>query len=347
MIISVLAIWMVGTVSADTLYLRDGTEVKGTFISFEEGQFTFETPDGSQAKYLTRRVEKLVIDREGRRSDVRSRRNPRRGASETAGAGSVRWETITPFDVRLEDQWIRSEIELAKGQRVRVNASGTVMLEGRTSTGPDGLSNRRDSDAPMPNSNDGALIAVIGKDANAPAFLIGSQKEFVADRDGMLYFTVNHWETRNTSGAFRVNVSLERGTRDWTENSTGQTQKQSKVVIVQGDRNWTDTGIDIDSKDIVEIAAEGLVTISTDRRTTPNGERNFNTSNSVYPVQSAGVGALIAKIRFRSGTDSRLRFVGSSSQMIIGSNESGRLFLGINDDYLLDNSGSYRVTIRW
>ncbi|MBN1570627.1 MAG: hypothetical protein JXA73_22480 [Acidobacteria bacterium] len=340
-ILSMLAVWIAaGALQADTLYLRDGTEVKGTFIGYESGQFIFETSDGNQTKYLSRRVERLTIDRA---EDSRYRRGSRRGTKSIAESSTARWESITPFDVRLEDQWIRSEIELIKGQRVKVEAAGTVMLEGRTAVDPEGLRNRRDSDAPMPNENDGALIAIIGKDPNAPAFLIGRQKEFVADRDGLLYFTVNHWETRNAKGSFRVNVSIYRSADD----SAGQMQKRSKVIAVQGNQAWTDTGIDVDSNDIIDITADGTITISSGRRTTPSGDLKFNAKTSKYPIQSIGVGALIAKIRYRNGMDSSLRYVGSSNQMKLGSTQSGRLFIGINDDNLNDNSGAYRVTIRW
>jgi hypothetical protein len=349
-IISALFVWMAGTALADTLYLIDGTAVKGTFIGFENGQFTFEAGDGSQTKYQSRRVSRLVIDRSERSGDAQYRRNPQRGAStasSTAGTSSGRWESVAPFDVRLADQWIRSEIEVYKGQQVRVQATGTVTLEGQTVVNPEGLRNQRDSYAPMPNENDGALIAVIGKDPDAPSILIGRQQDFIADRDGMLYFTVNHWETRNAKGAFRVNVSVDRGTRGWTGDSTDGTLKRQKIVTVSGTQAWTDTGIDLESGGTIEIIAEGQITISANRRTGPDGDRNANVRTSTYPIQSSGVGALIARIRYRNGNDSRLRFIGSSNQMRIGSGENGRLFIGVNDDVFSDNGGSYRVTIRW
>ena len=350
LIISALFVWMAGTALADTLYLRDGTEVKGTFIGFEDGQFTFEAGDGNQTKYLARRVSRLVIDRSERSEDARFRRIPRRGAgtaSSTAGSSSTRWESVAPFDVRLEDKWIRSEIEVYKGQQIRVQATGTVTLEGQTAVNPEGLRNQRDSYAPMPNENDGALIAVIGKDLDAPSILIGRQKDFVADRDGMLYFTVNHWETRNSKGAFRVNVSVDRGTRGGTGDWTDETLKRQKIVAISGNQAWTDTGIDLESGATIEIIAEGQITISANRRTGPDGDRNANARTSIYPLQSSGVGSLIAKIRYRNGSDSRPRFIGSSDQRRLGSGEYGRLFIGVNDDVFSDNGGSYRVTIRW
>jgi hypothetical protein len=56
---------------------------------------------------------------------------------------------------------------------------------------------------------------------------------------------------------------------------------------------------------------------------------------------------LIGKIRYRDGRDSNFVFVGSRGEPTSEPNEYGRLFLGINDDYFRDNTGSYKVTIRW
>jgi hypothetical protein len=56
---------------------------------------------------------------------------------------------------------------------------------------------------------------------------------------------------------------------------------------------------------------------------------------------------LIGKIRYRDGRDSNFVFIGSRGAPASEPNEYGRLFLGINDDYFRDNTGSYRVTIRW
>jgi hypothetical protein len=78
--------------------------------------------------------------------------------------------------VRLAEQWIKTGVVLRRGNRLRVVASGTITLDGRTQTGPDGVNGRRDPDAPMPDENDGALIAIIGQEENAPEILIGRQR---------------------------------------------------------------------------------------------------------------------------------------------------------------------------
>ncbi len=342
---------MAGAAFADSLYLRDGKVLKGIFIGFEEGQFTFETSDGNREQYLPRRVLRLEIDRDARSSDARFRRVPRRGAGDspaTASSNVGRWENAAPFDVRLEDQWIRSQIQVYKGQRIRVEATGSVTLEGQTFVSPEGLRNRRDPYAPMPEENDGALVAVIGKEADAPLILVGRQLEFVADRDGMLYFTVNHGETRNSGGAFRVNISVNRGeSAAAVGGRAGREDYGQKIITIPANQAWIDTGIDLKSAASLEIFAEGQISFDGQRTTGPDGDRNAVASNAKYPVPNTGVGALIWKIRYLTGKDSRNFYGGARQQVKTGATEAGRLFLGINDDYLRDNSGSYRVTVRW
>jgi hypothetical protein len=347
-----------GAALADTLYLKNGSVLKGTFVGFENGEFIFEVADGNRVKFRADRVSRLVLDRETApprdpRDDKYPRRDPNDPSTGTGG-GSVggRWEDAPAFDVRLADQWIKSQIQVSSGQRVRVTASGTVTLEGRTQVNPDGLSNRRDPDSPLPNENDGALVAAVGQDASSPSIFIGRSREFVADRDGVLYFTVNHWETRDARGAFRVNVSVDRSTGGTTGGGNpgtggGTTQGREKTITVPANQPWTDTGIDVEENMTIEFVAEGQIQILNGRNTGPDGDRNSIVNTSSYPIQGEGVGGVIAKVRLRNGRDSNYFFVGSRNSGRTEPGESGRLFIGINDDYFRDNSGSYRVTIRW
>ncbi len=340
-----------GAAFADSLYLRDGKVLKGTFIGYENGRFTFETGDGRREASPAPRGLRPARDRAPRPGDTRCHAPARRAGEEPAAPTSAdagRWESAAPFDVRLEDQWIRSEIQVRNGDRIRVEASGTVALEGQTYVSPEGLRNRRDPQALMPEENDGALIAVIGKDPDAPLILVGRRLEFVADRDGMLYFTVNHGETRNSGGAFRVHVSVNRasggvaiGSRD------GRTEFNQKVLTVPGNQAWVDTGIDLESGASLEITAEGQVYIDRRRSTGPEGDRDAIASTAGYPLRNTGIGALLWKIRYTTGRDSRIFYAGARRQVKTGATEAGRLYLGINDNNLHDNSGSYRVTVRW
>jgi len=336
-----LTVLTAGAAFADVLYLKNGSILRGRFVGYENGKFIFET-GGNRLEFRPDQISRLVVDRDDR--------FPPRDPSDRPPSPGGRWESAAPFDVRLEEQWLRSQIRVERGQRVRVEASGTIYLEGRTATGPEGLQGRRDPDSPMPQQNDGGLIAAIGQDQNIPSIFIGRSREFTADHDGVLYFTVNHWETRDARGSFRVNVAVDRGgggAGGETGGGSRPGQGREKTVTVYANQPWTDTGVNVEPNMTIEINAEGTIEIGNRARSTPEGNRNAVVSSSRYPLNDVGVGALIGKIRYPDGRDSNFVFIGSRGTPTTEPNERGRLFLGINDDYFQDNSGSYRVTIRW
>jgi hypothetical protein len=332
----ILTVLMASAALADVLYLKNGSVLRGRFVGYENGKFIFET-GGNQLEFRPDQVSRLVIGRDDGRPP-----------SDPPSSPGDRWESAPPFDVRLGGQWHRSQIQVERGQRVRVVASGTIYLEGRTATGPEGLQGRRDSDAPLPEQNDGALVAAVGQDPNSPPIFIGRSREFTADRDGVLYFTVNHWETRDARGAFRVNVSVDRsGGEAGGGSRQGPGPGREKTITVNANQPWTDTGIDVEPNMAFTITAEGTIEIGNRASSEPDGNQNANNSTSNYPMNDVAAGALIGKIRYRDGRDSNLVFIGSRGGATSEPNEYGRLFLGVNDDYFRDNTGSYRVTIRW
>ncbi len=349
-IMLVLLSLAVGAALADTIYLKNGRERKGTLLGYENGEFVFELANGNQVKFKTDRVERLVLDRDTTRRGPRDSEYRREGDVSTS-AGRGQWETSETFDVNLGSRWVRSPIEVYEGQRVRVEASGTVTLDGRTSVSADGLRGQRDRNAPMPNENDGALIATIGQGFGTSPVYIGRSSEFVANRDGVLYFTINHGSMANSRGAFRVSVSVDRdrgySNDDWNRRSTATTQGREKTITIYANQAWTDTGIDLEPNMMVEITAEGQIEYGVGRTTGPNGNRSANLSSSTYPIRDAGVGAVIARVRYRDGRDSEPLYIGSRNRAHTERNEYGRLLIGINDDNYRDNSGSYNVTIRW
>jgi hypothetical protein len=104
----------------------------------------------------------------------------------------------------------------------------------------------------------------------------------------------------------------------------------------------------LDTDMTLDIAAEGQIAFSRNHQLVgPDGDRSANASDVKYPIASAGFGALIARIQYDNGNYSAPRFVGPRGIMRIGSSDYGRLFIGINDNDVSDNTGSYRVTIRW
>jgi hypothetical protein len=104
--------------------------------------------------------------------------------------------------------WTNSGVVVRKGQRVRISANGRVSLgQGRFAT-PAGVGSIADSQRLMQTEPTGALIAVIGDDNNDFVF-IGSSREFVAQRDGMLFLGINEGNLDDNSGAFDVTIEAE------------------------------------------------------------------------------------------------------------------------------------------
>src|SRR5689334_4156547 len=83
----------------------------------------------------------------------------------------------------------------------------------------------------MRNEATGALIAVIGDD-NDDFLLIGTRRDFIAERDGVLCLGVNEGNTNDTTGTFDVVIEAEAGARylrlkprdSWPEAFTGRSQ---------------------------------------------------------------------------------------------------------------------------
>jgi hypothetical protein len=95
----------------------------------------------------------------------------------------------------------------------------------------------------------------------------------------------------------------------------------------------------VDVGDVVTYRAQGNIQLSTggDDRATPAGSLSGrNARNSPRPDQKAG-GLLI-----RVGNAS-VGFLGDSGSFT--AQNSGEVFLGVNDDHFEDNSGEYRVML--
>lgn len=101
---------------------------------------------------------------------------------------------------------------------------------------------------------------------------------------------------------------------------------------------WTNTGITVKSGQTIYFAAQGEVTWGRDRRHGPQGESN-SPRNALRPIPSRPAAALIGRV----GDDAPF-FIGAD-QGPIRARSSGTLFLGINDDYIEDNSGAFKVTV--
>lgn len=114
---------------------------------------------------------------------------------------------------------------------------------------------------------------------------------------------------------------------------------RERTVTVDARTAWTDTGIEVRRGQEVRFRASGKVRWGPDRSDGPSGEGG-NHYNPNRPIPNRPAAALIAKV----GSGDDVFFVGGDEGPI-SVRQSGRLHLGINDDFLNDNSGSFRVVV--
>jgi hypothetical protein len=367
-----LTIMAASLVVADTVILRDGRRVQGTVLGFMNGRFVVRVNEVRTAQGATvpvsaggdivffrpNEIERIEID--GRSLD------------------DARFESRT-VDVSLGPNWIDSGVDLRRGQRVQITATGTIYA-GRARITPDGLARSTDPNSPLPRAAEGVLIGAVGNDMNSPILELGLSREFVADRDGRLYLTANRSSYTDARGSFSVQIRTERELRaanddrddngdlfgrnrndnpapvrrrargnidqgDRPLSGDSRTQREKMISVPANIRNGVDTGIDLRSGDPVTITGTGNITAG--RRAgvvSPEGGRvGASSIIGTYPVPSAGVGALIGFLRLPSGQVSQAFFVGTQLQFTAPAD--GRLFLLVNDDNYNDNSGSFDVRI--
>lgn len=106
--------------------------------------------------------------------------------------------------------WTNTGLVVRQGQRLRISATGRVSLGGGRFSTPSGMPNSPDSDKLMRNEATGALIAVIGDD-NDEFLLIGTRRDFVAQRDGVLFLGVNEGNLNDNTGTYDVVIEAEAG----------------------------------------------------------------------------------------------------------------------------------------
>jgi hypothetical protein len=113
-------------------------------------------------------------------------------------------------------------------------------------------------------------------------------------------------------------------------------------IRVEGNRQWTPTGISVRRGQRVFISAEGQVRLSGDPGdvATPYGSTNQRYAPRA-PLPRELAGALIGRI----GDRGRPFGLGNPNGEV-PMPEDGQLWLGINDDALGDNSGAFTVTVR-
>jgi len=383
----------VSIAAADTIYLRGGATIRGNVLGYINGRFAIQLtapatlpvrtdnrtsttaqPTYSQTTRTVRQGEVIFLrPREIDRIEIDGR-----------SLDEARYQTQT-VDVTLGSNWIDSGVDVRRGERVSVDATGTIYA-GRSRITPAGLTTT-DPYAPLPRVAEGALIGVVGNEYDSPIIELGASRQFVAERDGRLYLTANRSSYTDARGAFNVRIRKEidlaamARTSDDNRNDSydpfaypgeggdnpapvrsrqggggigpgrgdrrGNRMLERTIAVQANESRGADTGIDLRAGDQVIITATGNITAG--RRVgvvSPNGATPGATSIfGTRPVPTAGVGALIGYILLSTGQATQPFLVGDQMTLTVPSD--GRLFLLVNDDNYSDNTGSFSVRIQY
>ena len=142
---------------------------------------------------------------------------------------------------------------------------------------------------------------------------------------------------RNGDGVLRRD---ELASADTNVGAAGTSGRSAVEVIVPSTQRWFDTGINVRTGDMIEFRATGTIRMSTGNdndSASPGGAWSGRRAENA-PFRDQPAGALIGRI----GNGGPI-FMGEAGRMRVAN--SGRLYLSVNDDYLQDNSGDYRVTL--
>jgi hypothetical protein len=116
---------------------------------------------------------------------------------------------------------------------------------------------------------------------------------------------------------------------------------RERTVSVMARTAWTDSGVDVRPGQEIYFTATGEVRWGPGRRDGAAGERG-SPRNQNRPMPERNAAALIGKI----GENGDPFFIGNLTEAI-RVRGGGRLYLGINDDFLEDNTGTLRVVISY
>jgi hypothetical protein len=110
------------------------------------------------------------------------------------------------------------------------------------------------------------------------------------------------------------------------------------IIPVSATERWTDTGLTVRAGDSITIEADGTIQMSGDRGDTaePAGGRR-NAPGAL--VRNARAGMMIGRI------GNGAPFAVGARRTITRAPASGRLYLGVNDDYLEDNAGQFNAMV--
>lgn len=144
----------------------------------------------------------------------------------------------------------------------------------------------------------------------------------------------------------------------WGQEEKGKDIKREELhrISVLADVNWTDTGLGVMESQDIYFKTTGGISLQKGNPMAYCGPDGYNLKTIQQPLSDKNIGALIGKVvhlvsvEIDEETGEEIKeeiveefYVGSENRIKMPI--SGRLFLGINENVVGDNSGEYIVDI--
>ena len=191
----------------------------------------------------------------------------------------------------------------------------------------------------------GALLLAATINADTLVFRDGSRVpgQLIAFRDGVIEFQERGRVLRFNRDDERC-VEFDRNNRGPVANPQPPAPSRprglrEKQLMAAAAVAWTDTGIEVNAGQRVYFESVGEIRWGGKRRATPTGEVG-SPNNPARPMPNRAGGALIGRV----GQSQDLFFIGEDREGI-RMRSSGRLYVGINDEVLSDNTGYFTVVV--
>jgi len=151
-------------------------------------------------------------------------------------------------------------------------------------------------------------------------------------------------------GAFLISGALQENIEPGMRLESGKVYR----LAVPGNVSWTDTGYEVLQGEEIQFRAAGGISLQQGNPMAYCGPGGYELRTLQQPLPDNNIGALIGKVVLlisieideETGEETRneiikLFYIGSNQRIVMPID--GRLFLGINEDLVPDNSGRYSV----
>ncbi len=126
-VLALLLIIMAATVAvADTIYMRDGRTIRGTVLGFISGRIAVRVTSSTQATEAATSATTSTVNANAGEIIFLRPRDVDRIEIEGRSLDEARFLTRS-VQVELGPNWIDSGVDLKRGERVQVTATGTIV----------------------------------------------------------------------------------------------------------------------------------------------------------------------------------------------------------------------------